>query len=183
LHLDQWGIESLESMLDTPSFIESEDWALFDLTPNAMEKWNSILVEYPDTGYFSYVTRSTFSLFGFLELPIPFFTHWFLLPFSFLQCRYRIGSKHWRGVIDSRWRANDGMCPSVSQAGPFLGRNEGTPGRRGTSRRSGTWIVMKKFVNVDHAEIAMLPHIWRIRLGVRIYRKLVRNIFRERKPS
>lgn len=188
LHLDQWGIDSVDAMLDTPSFIESEDWALYDLTPNAMEKWNGLLVEYPDTWYFSYVTRSTFSLFGALELPLPIFTHWFLVPFSFLQCRYRAKSARWKGIIDSRWHANDGMCPSVSQAGPRLGRASGatrrrSDGKRRGQRRPGSWILMKKFGTVDHAEIAMLPHFWRIGRGIRMYRNLIRNIFRARKPS
>lgn len=181
LHLDQWGISSVDAMLDTPAFIESEDWALYDLTPNSMEKWNSLLVEYPDTWYFSYVTRSTFSLFGLIELPMLFFTHWFLLPFSLLQCGYRADSAHWKGFIDSRWKANDGMCPSFSQVRPVLGRTAESPRRRaGNPDVPGIWINRKKFGTIDHAEIAMLPHVCRLWRGDKIYRRLVQNILNTR---
>lgn len=180
LHLGQWGIaagssmkESIGNFFKSPAFVESEDWALFDLTPNAMEKWNPVLKEYPGTYYFSYVTRSTFSLFGVLELAIPVYTHWFLIPFSLAMGRYQ---------IDRRWHANDGMCPSFSQTHPHLGR---LASMRKFSRKKeiecGVWYVMKKFRKIDHAEIAMLPHLWRTGMGKRIYRAIVRMISDTRK--
>lgn len=161
LHLDQWGIESGKSaasavaaLFETPAFVEGEDWAMFDLTPNSMERWNDALAEYPPTRYWSCSTRATVSLFGICDLPVPFFCHWFLIPFAF-----SMGTK-----FERKWRANDGMCPTWSQSAPM---------REG---ERGDWIALRRLSLTDHAEVAMLPHLWRIGGGKKLYRTIVSAI-------
>ena len=87
--LDQWGItpgkverEQMNRLLEDTAYIDSLDNALYDLTPNAMEDLNRRLIEYPDTWYFSYVTRSTIP-FGRKALPVPYWTHF---PHSYGVC-------------------------------------------------------------------------------------------------
>lgn len=182
LQLDQWEIASGQSasatvaaIFATPEFAEGEDWAMYDLTPNAMSKWNAILREYDGTRYSSCVTRTTFSLFGLIELPIPFCCHWFLVPFSF-SMGHRYGRKNW---------ANDGMCPSSSQIAPTDGR-ETVGVAVGTTAPAPTttaWQPLMHFNGTDHAEIAMLPHAYRVGRGKRIYGKILRTIIESRKDS
>lgn len=182
--LDQWGIKAGETVGDSvrnlfadTAFVESADWALPDLTPNAMKDWNRILVEYPGTWYFSYVTRATVPFAGF-QIPVPFFTHWFLLPFAFGMGTYR---------ADAKWRANDGMCPSFSQDYPHEGRvaafGDATRSFRDfgkTVPRTGVWYVRERLAGTDHAEVAMLPHSCRVGRGMRLYDSILKTILKMR---
>ncbi len=200
LHLEQWGIErsgdisdSLKRLFEDPAFFSSKDWALYDLTPNALEEFNAQTREYEGTWYFSYVTRSTVSLVPGFDIPIPYWTHFFLIPFAFKMGCFRPKSARWKRVTDRRWRANDGMCPSWSQDRPKLGRGaEVSPAAKGRSRSarspeslaalgSGAWIMVRRFRKVDHGEVAMIPHILRLGYGTRAYRKIVETIIETRK--
>jgi len=188
LQLDQWGLASggtsrldLQKLFSEPVFIESEDWALYDLSLNAMENWNRVLVEYPGTWYFSYVTRSTLPFLG-IDLPLPVFTHWFLSLFAFRIGTFKFRTAKWKDQHSRLWHANDGMCPAHSQDYPHLGRTaEALKVRYGKTPadlpyRTGIWHIKEKFGNVDHAEIAMLPHFWRRKSGKKMYRSIIDTI-------
>lgn len=188
LHLEQWGIAndrdlgfSIERVLSDPRFMLSGDWAFHDLTPNAMEAFNRRTRDYPDTRYYSFSIRSTISLPIGISLPVPYATHFFLIPFSFAMGKYKCASKKWKAVFSRSWRANDGMCNTWSQNCPKLGR-EDTYGRfprpvryRLTSRKippKGVWLWVSSLRFVDHAEVAMLPHLLRLSFSTRFYRRI-----------
>jgi hypothetical protein len=197
--LDQWGIqqgettkESLLNLFAEPEFVESRDWALYDLTPNAMRQWNVLLTEYPGTWYFSYVTRSTIHFLAGTEIPLPFFTHWFLLPFALRIGCFRFSSGPERKSGIRFWHANDGMCPSISQDYPHEGRmaesvivTRKNRKASGGNWRTGIWYVRKKMEKTDHAEVAMFPHRLRLRSGEKMYQEIletiesIRHIFKE----
>ncbi len=201
LRLDQWGIErngdlsgSLTRILEDPAFYASKDWALYDLTPNALEEFNAETREYADTWYYSYVTRSTVPLFFNLEFPVPYWTHFFLIPFAIKMAFFRPKSARWKKIITAKWHANDGMCPSWSQDIPKLGRDSSSifPSQKNKSRNkrtpeslgsleSGVWHLVRRFRKVDHGEFAMIPHILRLGYGKRLYKKIVETILHVRK--
>lgn len=181
LKLDQWGISpdetirgGLGKLFDLPEFAESEDWALYDLSPDAMKKWNGILVEYPGTRYLSYTVCVTRRFFG-LTIPVPFAAHFFLVPFSLRIGRYRFVSEQWKGEKRKPWLANDGMCPTWSQDFPHEGR---TPADEPTD---GRWFVARRVRLADHAEVAMLPHPGRLSHGEKLYSRILQNILSSRK--
>ncbi|ULQ59859.1 hypothetical protein K7I13_00440 [Brucepastera parasyntrophica] len=188
LHLDQWGLdrkvpllEILSVIQNEPDFIRDIDWALYDLTPNAMEKYNRFLKEYPDTWYFSYVTRSTIPLFGKYEFPLFYFTRFYLWPFALSMGHYKPKSKRWRKKRIQMWRANDGMCPSASQDYPRLGRigkHASLNARKKIKEKisPGIWHIRRRFRKVDHFEVAMQPHFFRLKKGWRIYEEIVKTI-------
>jgi|GEM_PF-721413 len=205
LKLDQWGIESLASAVDSlrgafglPRFAETADWALYDLTPTAMERWNKALVEYPDTWYFSHPTRATAPFLRF-EIPVPFACRTFLAPLAVRMGRFVPRTEAGRGLLGPlrAWRPNDGMCPTLSQTRPFLGRGVGSArSRHGRPRyeqfpaaateqipERGRWIVHRPRFPVDHAELAMLPRVLRRGADERFFIEVYDRIRRVRAAS
>src|SRR5574344_629443 len=183
LHLDQWNFDetqkpslSLKALASKNAvFYRSEEWAMYDLTPNAMEKNNAFMVEYPDTWYFSYKTRVTFSLLGLVELFIPFVCHLLLTVSALVIGNYHTLNKKWRKVI-RKWHHNDGMCPVEGQRFPYLGRESVQHTKSGRNERKGVWIEQKWPMCMDHAEIAMMPHWCRKNDEKRIYEAMVNKI-------
>lgn len=176
LMLDQWGIapgkverEQMNRLLEDTAYIDSLDNALYDLTPNAMEDLNRRLIEYPDTWYFSYVTRSTIP-FGHKALPIPYWTHFFLIPTAFAMGTRVFPEEAMPLRVQRLWRANDGMCNAWSQDYPKLGRDASSRAARRNRRErktqhweTGLWHVQQRSRKFDHGEVAMFPHFLRRR--------------------
>ncbi len=198
LQLDQWGLESspdlarsLTTLFSDPRFYASKDWALYDLTPNALEAFNAEHVEYPCTRYLSVSTRSTIPFPFPRELPLPYFTHFFLIPFALMMASFKATSERWKRIVGRSWRANDGMCPTWSHDGPKLGRVgeravilTGSLSLRSAKRHpppKGRWTRLKRLTRHDHAEVAMLPHFLRIPAGSAFYRRLIDYILYVRK--
>lgn len=193
LMLDQWGIvpgteerEQMSRLLEDTDYIDSLDNALYDLTPNAMEETNRKLVEYPDTWYFSYVTRSTMP-FGSLNLPVPYWTHIFLFPSALAMGVRDFPDQAFPKGTERLWRANDGMCNAWSQDCPKLGRDKPSRAEKRTrnERKSrewdkGIWHLMRRSRKYDHGEVAMLPHIFRRWALMRYYAAIFRTIDRIR---
>jgi triacylglycerol lipase len=199
LHLDQWELDDsltpdsiLKQLAEKKSgsasdFYNGKDWAMYDLTPNAMEIHNRYLTEYPETWYFSYTTQATFSLFGSVELFIPFICHFVLCLNSLLLGNYRTRNKKWKDIVRT-WHLNDGMCPTEGQKYPRLGRETVyKPHRKKKERDStpekikkGSWNVIPHLPLMDHAEPAMMPHWYRMRTDRRFYEELVTRILNTR---
>lgn len=182
LMLDQWGIapgtverEQMNRLLEDTAYIDSCDNALHDLTPNAMEKINPQLIEYPDTWYFSHVTRSTIP-FGRISVPVPYWTHLFLLPPALAMGMRTFPDEALPKGLQRLWRANDGMCNAWSQDGPKLGRDRPAIAKRRSrwkqktgNREKGIWHPMRRSRKYDHGEVAMLPHFFRRQALMRYY--------------
>jgi triacylglycerol lipase len=183
LHLDQWDFNDdseqkhmLTALADANGeFSDGADWAMYDLTPNAMEKNNKFLTEYPDTWYFSYTTKATFSFFGLIELFVPFVCHIVLWLNALAVGGYRIRDKKWKTFV-KRWHHNDGMIPSDAQRFPYVGRTDKIQRKRYCMERKGVWIEQKYPLCMDHAEPAMMPHWFRKKSGRKLYRKIIENI-------
>ena len=185
LHLDQWGCEASFSSPGelfrrvAPRFVNGMDWAMYDLTPNAMSKHNTHLKEFSCTHYYSYVTGSTLPFVFGMQIPLVLATHWFLIPFSMGMGWYK---------TDHVWHRNDGMCPSYSMDAPHEGRTVAkvlSPKERQPQNSAaldgGIWHVVRNFHAEDHPEPAMMPHLLRIKSGMRLYREIVDRILFLRK--
>lgn len=188
LHLDQWDLENtkdyskiFKKLADkNKNFYDGEDWAMYDLTPNSMEKHNTNIKEYKDTWYFSYLSKSTFSLLGFLELFIPFVCHIFLGPSALVIGNYKVKNERWKSVV-KKWHKNDGMCPTEGQKYPYIGRSESPKfvnvfkSRNKDNMQKGVWnIVNSSFI--DHAEPAMCPHKCMKKKDIKFYNNLIKII-------
>jgi hypothetical protein len=186
LHLDQWDFDDdgkqsllLAALAETNGgFSDGEDWAMYDLTPNAMEQYNKVMVEYPDTWYFSYSTGVTFSLCGILELFIPFICHFVLWLNALGIGNYRTRNEKWNKITAS-WHRNDGMIPTEAQRFPSIGRSAAAA-RSFTGERPGIWIEYEHRLLMDHAEPAMLPHRYRKKQERKFYKKLIERIINTR---
>lgn len=194
LHLDQWNLRDTDEFsnviknLKTTKmpFCDDEDWAVFDLTPNAMEKHNKVIKEYPSTWYFSYLSKATFSLLGFIEFFIPFICHIFLWPTALLIGNYKGKTDKWKTLL-KKWKRNDGMCPINGQAYPFLGREPVSKKilkikelNKTESFEIGTWNIIKSPNLRDHAEVAMLPHYFLKKKGKEFYKNVIKTIIQTR---
>lgn len=196
LMLDQWGItpgalerEQMSRLLEDTAYIDSLDNALHDLAPNAMEKLNTRLVEYPDTWYFSYVTRSTIP-FGRIGFPVPYWTHLFLFPSALAMGMRRFPEEAIPKQYKRLWRANDGMCNAWSQDCPKLGRDRPARSARRSRRErktgdweKGIWHLVRRSRKYDHGEVAMLPHFFRRWALMRYYAGIFSIIDRVREAG
>lgn len=183
LHLDQWDFDDdgkqshmLASLAEANGeFDDGEDWAMYDLTPNAMEQYNKFMVEYPETWYFSYTTDATFSLFGLVELFVPFVCHFTLCLNTLVIGNYRTQNEKWKDLVKT-WRHNDGMIPSDAQRFPCVGRAGKADGKRNCAGQPGMWTELKCSLLMDHAEPAMMPHRYRKKNERKFYQKLLERI-------
>lgn len=185
LHLDQWDIENTNNLKSAVKQLSSKigfdgtDWAMYDLTPNSISNYNSVLKEYPCTYYFSCRASASFSLFKSKYLPIPFITHWILYLNSFGMGFYKVHSQKWKS-IEKLFHANDGMCPTESEKYPFLGIN-GEPNYtdfrlKDGNPQKGKWNVVQNVPLMDHAEPAMMPHLLRLKKSIKLYKKFINFI-------
>ncbi len=128
LQLDQWDIgtgtppSALFASDALEEFFKSRDAAPYDLTPNAMARWNTELIEYPDTWYFSYPVCATIPACS-VQLPLYPFLHLFLLYFGFKMGTFVCAPENPFRALQKKFRANDGMCPTWSELRPILGRD------------------------------------------------------------
>lgn len=185
-HLDQWDLDNnnlnstiIKKFADRNNdFFEDEDWAMYDLTPNSIENHNKKIKEYPNTWYFSYQAKSTFSFLGLFELFIPFICHFMFWLNTILIGNYKAENENWK-FITKEWKTNDGMCPLESQKYPFLGRTEiskkDNPIKPNCLEQieKGKWIIIKNISLMDHAEQAMMPHFIMDRRNRKFYKNLL----------
>lgn len=178
LHLDQWEFNQNKI---NEKFYDGKDWAMYNLTPNYMEKHNQKIIEYPNTWYFSYCSKATFSLFGLYEFFIPFICHAVLWINALRLGNYKTKNEKWKQLI-KQWHKNDGMCPVDGQKFPYLGRdlNSIKINKFNFSDirniKKGVWNVMDKVLYKDHPEQAMFPHWWMERSNLSFYEKIIKVI-------
>jgi triacylglycerol lipase len=187
LHLDQWDLSEDLSFSDrlsalavlNKSFSDGADWAMYDLTPNAMEKSNVYMIEYPGTWYFSYTTKATWSLLGVIEWVMIGICHIVLWPSALLIGNYRTKNSRWKSLVKT-WRHNDGMIPTEAQRLPYVGRSGAPSKKRNTQILPGVWVEQKRSLVMDHAEPAMMPHWCRKKAERALYQKMVEQIIQTR---
>ena len=185
-HLEQWGLgrmrddERLDGYLQRIAnslMFKGKDNAAYSLTLQNMFEQNARCLTYPDTYYFSYVTKHTVT--GYLTghaYPEPDMN-----PFLIASSLY-MGSKDfdrpfYPGFRSEQWWPNDGAVSVYSQQYPRIGASHpvGGPLDDGAGFSPGAWYY-QPLDDTDHLGIVALPPLNHIGRQKRFYRSLFERL-------
>jgi len=163
--LDQWGLKRqagetylsyYNRVMDSNIWETTDDFSIWDLTPEGAEELNGNVTAQSDVYYFSLACSDTHEdLITHFQVPNTNMS--LVLRKSSVFMGYYTNSTAGEVTIDQSWWKNDGIVSTISANGPKIGSTDKIVDYDGTPQK-GVWNYLGEIENTDHLDIVQMKH-------------------------